>query len=127
MSRSFETLEIWKRSRALTIEIYKLTALFPDNEKFGLISQIRRAVVSVETNIAEGSGRESDKDFAHFLTIAKGSLSEVRSLLSLSVDLRILAGSNGRELIRETEEIQRMIFSFRSHLTPHTSHLTEAS
>src|SRR5215207_3430172 len=76
----FEKLTVWQSSRRLAGEIYSVTKAFPKDELFGLTSQIRRAAVSVTANIAEGSGRNSDVDFAHFLELAYGSAMEVASL-----------------------------------------------
>jgi four helix bundle protein len=80
----FTDLKVWQRSHALTLEIYRFTATFPTDERFGLISQLRRAAVSVPTNIAEGSKRQSNPDYARFLNIAEGSLAETEYLLLLS-------------------------------------------
>jgi four helix bundle protein len=76
----FTDLKVWQRSHALTLDIYKFTATFPTDERFGLISQLRRAAVSVPTNIAEGSKRQSNPDYARFLNIAEGSLAETEYL-----------------------------------------------
>jgi len=84
---SFERLEVWNKSRLLTKEIYKLTQNFPDQEKFGMIGQLRRAVISVCSNIAEGSSRKSNKDQAHFYTMAFSSLMETLNQLIISNDL----------------------------------------
>ena len=75
--RDFHKLMIWQRSHSLTLEIYKITKTFPKEEVFGLTSQIQRAVSSIPTNIAEGCGRNSNKEFAHFLQIAIGSATEL--------------------------------------------------
>jgi four helix bundle protein len=82
----FEKLEVWKQARILNKRIYKLSGLFPTHESYTLTSQIRRASISISSNIAEGSGRNSDADFAHFLEIAYGSLMEVLSQLFLALD-----------------------------------------
>ena len=82
----FENLNVWQEARALNRQTYGLTRAFPKDEAFGMVSQIRRASVSVASNIAEGSGRNSDKDFAHFLEQAYGSLMEVASLFFLALD-----------------------------------------
>ncbi|WP_435137132.1 four helix bundle protein [Formosa sp. A9] len=71
--RDFKKYDIWKLSHSLTLEIYKLTSNFPQEELFGLTSQLRRASASIPTNISEGCGRDSDKDFNRFLAIALGS------------------------------------------------------
>jgi len=82
----FERIEAWQQARQLNREVYCLTSKFPKEEMFGLTSQLRRASVSVSSNIAEGSGRNSDTDFAHFLEISYGSLMEVASQLFLALD-----------------------------------------
>ena len=82
----FEKLEVWQLARAVNRSVYQATKHFPKEELFGLTSQLRRASVSVSSNIAEGSGRNSDADFAHFLEIAYGSLMEVVSQLYLALD-----------------------------------------
>ena len=82
----FERLECWQQTRALNREIYKITRQFPKEETYGMTSQVRRASTSISSNIAEGSGRNSDKDFAHFLEQVYGSAMEVASLLYLAFD-----------------------------------------
>ncbi|GAB4303655.1 MAG: hypothetical protein Kow0068_25860 [Marinilabiliales bacterium] len=78
---SFEKLDVWQESKELVKSIYKLTTNFPENEKFGLISQLNRAAISIASNIAEGNSRITSKDKSHFMTIAYSSLMEVTSLL----------------------------------------------
>ena len=87
---SFEKLDVWQDSRALTKLIYEVTKSFPDSEKFGLINQMRRASVSVSSNIAEGSSRTSKKDQAHFYQIAYSSLMELLNQVIISTDLQFL-------------------------------------
>ena len=82
----FQKLEVWQQARLLNRTIYSLSRSFPSHEVYALTSQIRRASVSISSNIAEGSGRNSDADFAHFLEIAYGSLMEVISQLFLAMD-----------------------------------------
>jgi four helix bundle protein len=82
----FEKLEVWQDARRRNRQVYKATKAFPSDEQFALTSQLRRASISVSSNIAEGSGRNSDKDFAHFLEQAYGSLMEVASQLYLAFD-----------------------------------------
>jgi four helix bundle protein len=82
----FQKLDVWQQARLLNKQIYQLTGSFPSHETYALTSQIRRASISVSSNIAEGSGRNSDTDFAHFLEIAFGSLMEVISQLFLALD-----------------------------------------
>lgn len=85
--QSFRKLLIWQEAKALSVKIYAISDKMPHEEKFGLISQIRRAIVSVSSNIAEGAGRSSKKDFSNFLHIAQGSLFEVQSQLDLAFTL----------------------------------------
>jgi len=87
---SFERLEVWNKSRFLTKEVYKLTGNFPDSEKFGLINQLRRAVISISSNIAEGSSRRTKKDQGHFYNLAFSSLMETLNQLIISNDLEYL-------------------------------------
>jgi len=87
---SFEKLEVWKLSKDLVIEIYNLTKWFPSEERFGITSQLNRAVVSIASNIAEGSSRVGKKDRAHFYQIAYSSAMEVTSLLIIAKELRLL-------------------------------------
>jgi len=82
----FEKLEVWQEARAINHNVYRLIRKFPKSEMFAMTSQIRRAAISVSSNIAEGSGRNSDKDFAHFLEQSHGSLMETASLLYLALD-----------------------------------------
>ncbi|MDD5457705.1 MAG: four helix bundle protein [Candidatus Margulisbacteria bacterium] len=84
---SFEDLRVWQESRLLNKKIYQLTQKFPDEERFGLINQLRRASVSISLNIAEGKGRYSKKEFAQFLYYARGSLFEVVSAVQVAEDM----------------------------------------
>jgi four helix bundle protein len=86
----FEKLEVWQDARKLNLEIYRLARRFPSEENYGLTSQVRRASVSISANIAEGAGRNSDRDFAHFLEQAYGSAMELASHLFLVRDLGYL-------------------------------------
>jgi len=102
---SFEKLEVWQLSRVLNKDLYLLTKDFPGEEKFGLISQIRRASISVSSNLAEGVSRKSAKDQARFSEIAFGSLMEVMCQLTLSCDLGYLDEAN---LIQQRIGIERL-------------------
>lgn len=84
---SFEKLHVYQKSRLFVKEIYSLSKNFPDNEKFGMTSQVRRAVISIPNNLAEGSGRASGKDQSMFTTYSYSSLMEVLNLINLSIDL----------------------------------------
>ena len=114
--RDFHNLLIWERSHQLTLDIYKVSQSFPKEELFGLASQIRRAVSSVPTNIAEGCGRDSNKDFAHFLQIAIGSASEVEYELLLAHDLQYINKDEYERLANEVVAIRKMIIKYRAEL-----------
>ena len=110
---SFEKLEIWQLARKLAVKTYHVTAEFPDGERYGLISQVRRSAVSVSSNIAEGSSRYSSKDRVRFIEIAYGSLMEVASQLIISMDLGYLDVSIHEELRDLIEELSNKMNSFR--------------
>ncbi len=110
--QDFHKLQFWERSHKLTIEIYKLTEEFPKSEIFGLTSQLRRASYSIPTNIAEGSGRGSDVDFARFLQISVGSASEVEYELLLAKDLQYITNEDYVKLTNEIKEIRCMIMAY---------------
>ncbi len=107
---NFKELKVWQISRKLVKEVYEITSNFPASEKFGLISQIRRCTVSIPTNIAEGSGRNTDKDFAHFLNISLGSAYELETLLILSLDVDLISQDQLDKLLIKISEIQKMTF-----------------
>ncbi len=113
---NYKNLEVWKKARALVKDIYVLTRKFPDDERFGLTSQFRRAVVSVSLNIAEGSGRTTNKDFSHFLDNSFGSALEVENLIFLSLDLDFISQKSHDELVDKISEIQRMLKGFQAQL-----------
>ena len=101
----FEKLDVWKLARNLVSHIYNVTGKFPDDERFGLTSQLRRAAVSVVSNIAEGSGRNSDTDFAHFLEMSYGSLMEVVTQLVVAFDLGYIGEDELNKLRQNSSEI----------------------
>ncbi len=113
----FEKLEIWKLSIDLTVKIYKITKSFPSEEKFGITSQIRRAVTSVAANIAEGSGRKSVKDKARFFQISYSSLMEVLSFLIISSKLSFVTDEVLIETRKNIEELANKINAYHKKLT----------
>ena len=119
--RDFHKLMIWQRSHSLTLEIYKITKTFPKEEVFGLTSQIRRAVSSIPTNIAEGCGRNSNKEFAHFLQIAIGSATEVEYQLLLAHDINYINDDDYQVLTDETVAVRKMIIKYQSELKSSSS------
>jgi four helix bundle protein len=114
--RPHQNLDVWKKSVEFTIEIYKATESFPKDEKFGLMSQIRRASVSIPANIAEGAARKSIKEFMNFLSIALGSASEVETEILISFRLGYCSERVFQDLMAKLEEIGRMITGLSNHL-----------
>ena len=112
----FKELEIWKRSRFFCSEIYQVTSSFQSDEKFGLTNQLRRAAVSIPSNIAEGSSRNSNKDFSRFLEIAIGSAYEIETQILIASDLGFITPPESENLTSELAEIIKMISRFRSTL-----------
>jgi four helix bundle protein len=112
----FKDLEIWKRSRKFCVSIYEITSKFPDSEKFGLTNHLRRASVSIPSNIAEGSSRNSNKDFSRFLQIAIGSAFEIETQLLIAFDLKFISEKELNNLITELQEIIKMTSRFKSTL-----------
>jgi four helix bundle protein len=106
---SFERLEVWNKSRLLTKKIYNSTKSFPDYEKFGLTSQIRRAIISVCSNLAEGSSRKTKKDPAHFYNISFSSLMETLNQLIISNDLEYLDSQSLLDFRNEIHTISLML------------------
>jgi four helix bundle protein len=110
----FTELKVWQRAHALVLEIYRISASFPHDERFGVTSQLRRAITSVPTNIAEGSRRQGRQDYSHFLNIAQGSAAETEYLLILSRDLGYLSPAAFDRLIADLDEVARMLHGLRS-------------
>jgi len=107
--KDFRTLQVWQKSHSLTIELYKESLFFPKEEMYGITSQLRRAISSVPTNLAEGCGRGSDKDFSRFVQIAMGSASEVEYLILLCGDLNYLNKDVAEKYIESVNEIKKML------------------
>ena len=106
-------LDVWKKSIELITEIYSITANFPNEEKYGIVSQIRRAAVSIPSNIAEGCARFSDKENLRFLDIARGSLAELETQLIISKNLGFIDSDN---LIKKISPIAQMLSGLKRHL-----------
>jgi four helix bundle protein len=114
--KDYKKLKVWEKSIELVLDIYKLTSGFPKSEQYGLTSQIRRCAVSIPINIAEGSGRESEGDFNHFLNISKGSSNELETQLIISSRLGFLNNENFTSCISVIEEIQKMLAGLQRSL-----------
>lgn len=112
----FEKLIFWQKSIQLAKNIYLVCTEIPYEEKFGLISQIKRAAISIPSNIAEGAGRNSNTEFNHFLGIANGSSFELQTQLILIKELELIKEEKVNILLSELNEIQKMIYSFKINL-----------
>lgn len=113
---NFKDLAIWQRSHKLTLEIYRVTQHFPKEEMFGLTSQIRRAVSSIPTNIAEGCGRRTNAELANFLNIASGSASEVEYEILLAKEIGYVNNEQCETWTREISEIRSMLATYMKKL-----------
>ena len=110
-------LKIWNKAIDLAVDVYKATSTYPTDERFGLTSQLRRASVSIPSNIAEGAGRNSKKEFCNFLGIANGSSYEVQTQLVISNKLNLLNDDKLSGLLKQIEELQKMNYSFQQMLS----------
>ncbi|MEL7001101.1 MAG: four helix bundle protein [Bacteroidota bacterium] len=113
---NLKELKIWNKAMRLTTEVYKVTANFPPDEKFGLTSQLRRSAASIASNIAEGAGRNSDKDFVRFLSMANGSSYELQTQLGIASNLDLVKDDIIAPLLSELTEIQKMNYTFQNSL-----------
>lgn len=118
MSGTFEDLHAWRLAMDLVVEVYQQTLVWPKDERFGLTSQIRRAVTSIPSNIAEGKGRASDREFIKFLNYARGSLYEVQTQVRLARRLDYLTESAANMLERQTAEVGRILNGLIHAVTP---------
>ncbi|WP_166925684.1 four helix bundle protein [Flavobacterium poyangense] len=112
----FEKLKIWQKAMDVAVLVYEITAILPNDEKFNLIHQIKKCAVSIPSNIAEGSGRNSEKEFMHFLGIANGSTFELITQLILAKRLKLVADDLIQPTINQLVEVSNMNFSFQRSL-----------
>jgi four helix bundle protein len=105
----FTKLKVWRKARSLSLSTYLLTSRMPASERFGLVSQMRRAAVSIAGNIAEGAGRSARGDFLRHLHIASGSAAELQSHVLLARDLGLLSQEQSSTLLAQIEEVKRML------------------
>lgn len=110
--KTYRDLLIWQKAMELVTEVYSVTNSFPDSEKFGLISQLRRSSVSIPANIAEGFGRKSSGDFKRFLNISMGSLFELQTELEIAKNLGLIPKEIFSKLHENSREVERMMSSF---------------
>lgn len=116
-NHSYKKLKIWEKAMNITKKTYKISKKLPKEETYGLTSQMRRSAVSIPSNIAEGSQRKTDKDFANFISIAKGSLVEMETQLILSKELEFLNENELIDLFKSISELDKMLYSFYQRLT----------
>lgn len=114
--KDYKRLLVWEKAHQLTLDVYKLVLCFPKDELFGLTSQMKRSAASVATNIAEGCGRSSDKDFCRFLFISFGSANELEYQIILSTDLNFIDPQNSKIFLRKIEEVKKMLNGLISKL-----------
>lgn len=107
--QTYRGLVVWQKAMQLVTEIYKLTENFPRTETFGLRSQLRRATISVPSNIAEGQGRDSSKEFCHHLSIAYGSLTEAETQIQIASNLAYISEDDASELMLKCNEVGRLL------------------
>ena len=116
---NYKNLIVWQKAHELALLIYRLTEKFPRHEQFVLTAQLRRAALSVPTNIVEGYNRKSKKEFAHFIDIALGSIAEVEYLLEFSVEIGYIDRTSVNEVKGLIEEVGKLLWSFqKSKLQP---------
>lgn len=106
---SVRDLKVYKLAFKVTVDIYKITENFPKNETFGLVSQMRRAAVSINSNLAEGCARNSTSEYKYFVGIAKGSAAELRTQIEISQALNFISENESYKLVAEIEEICKML------------------
>jgi four helix bundle protein len=107
--QDFRKLEVWQRGQGLALSVYRATATYPNSERFGLTSQMRRAAASIPANIAEGCGRAASTEFRQFLHIAAGSANELICFVLLSQDLGLLAPKQAEVLERTASDVKQML------------------
>lgn len=110
----FKELKVWQESMNVVMEVYKLVASFPNDEKFNLTSQIKRSAVSIPSNIAEGAGRKHPKEFAQFLGIASGSAAELITQIEIATRLNLISENSGNELGQKLIHITNMIYKLEN-------------
>ena len=113
----YKDLKVWQKSIDLVVEVYKATAEYPKDERFGLISQTQRSAVSIPSNIAEGAGRNSDKEFVHFLAISNGSSYELETQILVGERLNFISKENSVYICEKLDEIQKMNYNLQKSLS----------
>lgn len=117
MGKSYEDLDVWKESMNLAEMVYSTTKLFPKDEIYGLVSQMRRSAVSVASNIAEGAARNTKGEFGQFLGMSSGSLAELKTQMMIAFRVGIVDEENKRIIVEQTDKVGRMLTGLRKSLT----------
>lgn len=125
--KHYKDLIIWQRAMGLAKFVYKITLQFPAEERYGLTSQMRRAAVSVPSNIAEGQARQGTKEFLQFLSHAEGSLAELETQLLLSVELEFAGQADVAPALKEIDELQKMLVALKRKLSSYSPLATRHS
>jgi four helix bundle protein len=118
--RDFRKLKVWQKAHEVTLGVYRMTEAFPDNERYGLVSQMRRSAASIASNLAESCGREGELDRARFVTVAGGSACELEYQLILARDLALCDDAVGNRFLEQVREVKRMLTAFRRALQTDT-------
>ena len=114
--KTFRDLKVWQKAHELVLKIYRITKEFPNEEKFGLVSQLRRSASSIPTNIVEGFKRKSKRDYAHFLNLADASLEETKYHIILSKDLDYINGDEFNRANEMCDEVGKMLYGLQKKL-----------
>ncbi len=110
-------LIVWQKAIEISKQIYLMSVDLPSDEKYGLVSQMKRSAISIPSNIAEGAGRNSNNEFQHFLGIANGSAYELQTQLLLTKELKLIKSDNINQLLEQCNEIQKMIYALKKRLS----------
>jgi four helix bundle protein len=116
VGKPHQRLDVWKKYIDFVKKVYQITGMFPSEEKFGLVSQMRRAAISIPSNISEGAGRNNPKEFSQFLGIAQGSIAELETQLIISRELCFLKNQAADEMLIELDGISKMIIGLKKSL-----------
>lgn len=116
MSQSYRDLVAWKKAMSLVLLVYDFTSNFPKSETFGLMAQMRRAAISIPSNIAEGQARHSKREFTHFLRNTRGSLAELETQAILAKDLGYLTEEQANKILQSADELSRILSGLISSL-----------
>ena len=116
MSASFKDLRVWQESMKFAVDVYRTTTQFPRHELYGLSNQLRQAAVSIPSNIAEGKGHRSDREFGHFLFHARGSLLEVQTQVMIAKELQYMSGEDAKRILASSDAIGRSLNSLINSL-----------